>query len=86
MFVTNFSNDSVSVIDMNKKKQEGIIHTLRGPIAIDLDQFTKRLFIANAIDNTISIINYDPAYHNLAYHNSGFIKKRKSYCGWVLSS
>ena len=58
-FITNQESDLLDVIDLKKMKKVDEIKVGKRPAGIIVDQFSKRVFVANPESNNVSIIDID---------------------------
>lgn len=58
LFVTNRDSGSVSVISGETQKKIGDITVGRGPFGLDINTLTKKIYVANTVSGTISVIDY----------------------------
>ncbi len=57
LFVTNEKSDNISVFNRFNNRLVGVIKTGRGPRGMVYSKFNHQLYVANAADNTIIVIN-----------------------------
>ncbi|MGC2607546.1 MAG: YncE family protein, partial [Silvibacterium sp.] len=57
VYVLNYVDESVTVIDVSKGHAVATIHVGRHPQAIAVDEKTNLIFVANRLDSTVSVID-----------------------------
>lgn len=57
IYVTNFANDTVSVLDSESNTLLTTITVGKGPNGISVNENTNKIYVANQIDNTVTIID-----------------------------
>ncbi len=61
-YVVCFASSQIYVVDTTLNRVVGQIATGRGPFALEIDMSRKRAFVANFLENTVGVIDLDPAH------------------------